>query len=128
LYTKRKWDGGGHGQDDRDQRPFSPAHLATAWPQTLSGASVQIFQRPAFAARLKDIVGLYVDPPDRAVILSIDEKSQIQALDRTQSTLPMKEGARRHHMTHDDKRHGTITVFAALDVLEGKETWSLHQH
>ncbi len=83
---------------------------------------------PSFAARLKDIVGLYVDPPDHAVVLSIDEKSQIQILDRTQLSLPMREGARRHHMTHDDKRHGTSTLLAALDVLEGKETWSLHQH
>ncbi len=76
---------------------------------------------PAFAAKLKDIVGLYVDPPDHAAVLSIDEKSQIQALDRTQPGLPMKKG-RAGTMTHDYKRHGTTTLFAALDVLEGEVT------
>jgi transposase len=74
---------------------------------------------PAFAAKLRDVVGLYVDPPDHAVVLSIDEKSQIQALDRTQPGLPMKKG-RAGTMTHDYKRHGTTTLFAALDVLDGK--------
>jgi transposase len=63
---------------------------------------------PAFATKLKDVVGLYVDPPDHAVVLSIDEKSQIQALDRTQPGLPMKKG-RAGTMTHDYKRHGTTT-------------------
>ena len=74
---------------------------------------------PAFAAKVRDIVGLYVDPPAHAVVLSIDEKSQIQALDRTQPGLPMKRG-RAGTMTHDYKRHGTTTLFAALDVLDGK--------
>jgi transposase len=64
------------------------------------------------------VVGLYVDPPAHAVVLSVDEKSQIQALDRTQPGLPMKKG-RAGTMTHDYKRHGTTTLFAALDVLEG---------
>src|SRR5664280_646494 len=73
---------------------------------------------PAFAAKLKDVVGLYVDPPDHAVVLSIDEKSQIQALDRTQPGLPTKKG-RAGTMTHDYKRHGTTTLFAALNVLDG---------
>ena len=74
---------------------------------------------PQFAAKLRDIVGLYVDPPAHAVVLSIDEKSQIQALDRTQPGLPMKKG-RCGTMTHDYKRHGTTTLFAALNVLDGK--------
>jgi transposase len=74
---------------------------------------------PAFAAKVRDIVGLYVDPPAHAVVLSIDEKSQIQALDRTQPGLPMKRG-RAGTMTHDYKRNGTTTLFAALDVLDGK--------
>jgi transposase len=74
---------------------------------------------PKFAAKLKDIVGLYIDPPAHAVVLSVDEKSQIQALDRTQPSLPMKKG-RAGTLTHDYKRHGTTTLFAALDVLEGK--------
>ena len=73
---------------------------------------------PDFAAKLRDVVGLYVDPPAHAVVLSVDEKSQIQALDRTQPGLPMKRG-RCGTMTHDYKRHGTTTLFAALDVLEG---------
>jgi len=73
---------------------------------------------PKFAQKLKDIVGLYVDPPAHAVVLSVDEKSQIQALDRTQPGLPMKPG-RAGTMTHDYKRHGTTTLFAALNVLDG---------
>jgi transposase len=72
-----------------------------------------------FAAKLKEIVGLYVNPPDHAVVLSVDEKSQIQALDRTQPGLPMKKG-RAGTMTHDYKRHGVTTLFAALNVLVGK--------
>src|SRR5207247_3963922 len=74
---------------------------------------------PKFAAKLRDVVGLYVDPPAHAIVLSVDEKSQIQALDRTQPGLPMKKG-RAGTMTHDYKRNGTTTLFAALDVLEGK--------
>ena len=74
---------------------------------------------PKFAAKVRDIVGLYVDPPAHAVVLSVDEKGQTQALDRTQPGLPMKKG-RAGTMTHDYKRHGTTTLFAAFDVLEGK--------
>jgi transposase len=73
---------------------------------------------PKFAEKLRDIVGLYVDPPAHAVVLSVDEKSQIQALDRTQPGLPLKPG-RAGTMTHDYKRHGTTTLFAALNVLDG---------
>ena len=73
---------------------------------------------PKFAEKLKDVVGLYVDPPAHAVVLSVDEKSQIQALDRTQPGLPMKPG-RAGTMTHDYKRHGTTTLFAALNTLDG---------
>ena len=71
---------------------------------------------PKFAAKVQDVVGLYVDPPEHALVLSVDEKSQIQALDRTQPGLPLKRG-RCGTMTHDYKRHGTTTLFAALDVL-----------
>src|SRR5271163_2680937 len=74
---------------------------------------------PRFKAKLTDIVGLYLNPPAHAVVLSLDEKSQIQALDRTQPGLPIKKG-RCQTMTHDYKRHGTTTLFAALDVLEGR--------
>jgi transposase len=73
---------------------------------------------PAFAAKVEDIVGLYMDPPCHAVVLSIDEKSQIQALDRTQPGLPLKPG-RCGTMTHDYKRNGTTTLFAALNTLDG---------
>ena len=69
-------------------------------------------------SKMADVVGLYLDPPAHAVVLSIDEKSQIQALDRTQPGLPLKPG-RCGTMTHDYKRHGTTTLFAALNVLEG---------
>ena len=73
---------------------------------------------PTFAEKLRDVVGLYIDPPAHAVVLSVDEKSQIQALDRTQPGLPMKPG-RAGTMTHDYKRNGTTTLFAALNVLDG---------
>src|SRR3712207_4886734 len=73
---------------------------------------------PEFVGKLRDIVGLYMSPPAHAVVLSVDEKSQIQALDRTQPGLPMKEG-RPATMTHDDERHGTTTLFAALNTLDG---------
>jgi transposase len=72
-----------------------------------------------FAAKVEDVVGLYLDPPDRALVFCVDEKSQIQALDRTQPGLPMKKG-RAGTMTHDYKRHGTTTLFAALNMLDGK--------
>ncbi len=73
---------------------------------------------PKFVQKLRDVVGLYVDPPAHAIVLSFDEKSQIQALDRSQPGLPMKKG-RAGTMTHDYKRHGTTTLFAALNVLDG---------
>jgi transposase len=73
---------------------------------------------PQFAAKVRDVVGLYMHPPVHAVVVSIDEKSQIQALDRTQPGLPLKPG-RCGTMTHDYKRNGTTTLFAALNVLDG---------
>src|SRR5271163_3853204 len=73
---------------------------------------------PKFVEKLKDVVGLYVDPPAHAAVLSVDEKSQIQALDRTQPGLPMKKG-RLGTVTHDYRRYGTTTLFAALNVLDG---------
>jgi hypothetical protein len=76
---------------------------------------------PAFAEKVEDIVGLYMHPPAHAVVLSIDEKSQIQALDRTQPGLPLKPG-KCGTMTHDYKRHGTTTLFAAFNVLDGVVT------
>ena len=80
--------------------------------------SFKISNDPDFAAKIADIVGLYLDPPEKALVLSVDEKSQIQALDRTQPGLPLKKG-RAGTMTHDYKRNGTTTLFAALDVATG---------
>ena len=83
-----------------------------------------------FAEKLRDVVGLYVDPPAHAVVLSFDEKSQIQALDRTQPGLPLKKG-RCGTMTHDYKRNGTTTLFTALNVLDGSvigQCMQKHRH
>ena len=85
---------------------------------------------PKFAEKLVDVVGLYLDPPEHALVLSVDEKSQIQALDRTQKSLPMFPG-RLGTMTHDYKRNGTTTLFAAIELAEGRiiaECMSQHRH
>lgn len=119
--------------------PGEATHWTAAMMAKVAGISVSSVQRiwrahglqphrvrqfklsrdPDFVPKLRDIVGLYVDPPAHAIVLSVDEKSQIQALDRTQPGLPLKPG-RCGTMTHDYKRNGTTTLFAALDVLEGK--------
>jgi transposase len=83
-----------------------------------------------FEEKLIDVVGLYLNPPDKAMVFCFDEKSQVQALDRTQPSLPMKPG-RAGTMTHDYKRHGTTTLFAALDVLTGNvigKCFDRHRH
>jgi transposase len=85
---------------------------------------------PKFLEKLTDVVGLYLNPPDKALVLCVDEKSQIQALDRTQPGLPLKKG-RCGTMTHDYKRHGTTTLFAALEVAQGKvigQCFARHRH
>ncbi len=85
---------------------------------------------PQFALKVRDIVGLYLNPPDKAIVLSVDEKSQIQALDRTQPILPLRPGL-PERQTHDYQRHGTTTLFAALNVLEGTvigECQPRHRH
>lgn len=79
----------------------------------------KVSRDPQFAEKLEDIVGLYMSPPEHALVLCCDEKSQVQALDRTQPGLPLKKG-RAQTMTHDYKRHGTTTLFAALNVLDGQ--------
>jgi transposase len=92
--------------------------------------SFKLSNDPAFADKLRDVVGLYVAPPAHAVVLGLDEKSQIQALDRTQPGLPLKKG-RGATMTHDYKRNGTTTLFAALDILEGTvigQNMQRHRH
>ncbi len=92
--------------------------------------SFKLSTDPAFATKLRDVVGLYIDPPAHAVVLSVDEKSQIQALDRTQPGLPMKKGG-AGTMTHDYIRNGTTTLFAALNVLDGTvigQCMARHRH
>jgi len=81
---------------------------------------------PLFIDKVRDIVGLYMDPPDRALVLCVDEKSQIQALNRTQPLLPMRPG-QIERRTHDYKRHGTTSLFAALDVATGTVIGELHR-
>ena len=81
---------------------------------------------PKFLQKLTDVIGLYLNPPDQAIVLCVDEKSQIQALNRTQPGLPLKKG-RCGTMTHDYKRNGTTTLFAALDVLRGKVIGDCHK-
>ena len=80
--------------------------------------SFKLSNDPNFAAKVVDVVGLYINPPERALVLCVDEKSQIQALDRTQPILALRPGLPARQ-THDYERHGTTTLFAALNVLEG---------
>lgn len=90
----------------------------------------KVSRDPKFVEKLEDIVGLYLSPPEHALVLCCDEKSQVQALDRTQPGLPLKKG-RAATMTHDYKRHGTTTLFAALNTLEGSviaRCESRHRH
>jgi transposase len=100
----------------------SPATIQRIWDDHgLAPHRVKTFKLSRdkeFVKKLTDVVGVYLNPPDKAVVLCVDEKSQIQALDRSQPGLPMKKG-RCGPMTHDYKRHGTTTLFAALDLLEG---------
>lgn len=101
----------------------SPATVQRVWSaRGLKPHLVKTFKLSndkRFEEKLVDVVGLYLNPPDKTVVLCMDEKSQIQALDRTRPSLPMKKG-RAGTMTHDYKRNGTTTLFAALDVLSGK--------
>ena len=112
----------------------SPATVQRIWDaHGLAPHRVRDFKLsrdPRFTEKLIDVVGLYLDPPDKAIVLCVDEKSQIQALDRTQPSLPMKRG-RSGTLTHDYKRNGTTTLFAALDLLEGTvigECHARHRH
>ncbi len=81
---------------------------------------------PLFVDKVRDVVGLYLDPPDRALVLCVDEKSQVQALDRTQPLLPMEPGKPERH-THDYARHGTTSLFAALNVATGEVIGKCHR-
>lgn len=105
------------------EQGVSPATVQRIWQKHhLQPHRVESFKfstDPQFVAKVRDIVGLYLNPPDKALVLSIDEKSQIQALDRTQPILPLRPGL-PERQTHDYERHGTTTLFAALDVAAGK--------
>jgi transposase len=100
----------------------SPATVQRIWQkhklQPHRRESFKFSTDPDFVGKVRDIVGLYMNPPDKAIVLSVDEKSQIQALDRTQPVLPLREGL-PERQTHDYRRDGTTTLFAALNVLEG---------
>jgi len=102
---------------------LSPASVQRIWKaHGLKPHRVRTFKLsrdPHFVEKLQDVVGLYLNPPEHALVLSVDEKSQIQALDRTQPSLPMKRG-HAGTITHDYKRNGTTTLFAALNTLDGK--------
>jgi transposase len=102
---------------------MSPATVQRIWSKHhLQPHRVESFKfstDPEFVTKVRDIVGLYLNPPDKAIVLSVDEKSQIQALDRTQPILPLRPGV-PERQTHDYERHGTTTLFAALDVAAGK--------
>lgn len=117
-----------------EQVGISPASVQRIWSELgLKPHLVNTFKvstDPRFEDKLVDVVGLYLNPPDKAVVLCMDEKTQVQALDRTQPSLPMKPG-RAGTMTHDYKRHGTTTLFAALDVLTGNvigKCFNRHRH
>lgn len=102
---------------------ISPMTVQRIWKQHgLKPHLVKTFKLsrdPQFVEKLTDVVGLYLNPPDKALVFCVDEKSQVQALDRTQPGLPLKKG-RCGTITHDYKRHGTTTLFAALNMLDGK--------
>jgi transposase len=112
----------------------SPATVQRIWDahglQPHRTETFKLSRDKRFVEKLTDVVGLYMNPPDKALVLCFDEKSQIQALDRTQPGLPMKKG-RCGTTTHDYKRHGTTTLFAALNVLDGTvigECMARHRH
>jgi transposase len=81
----------------------------------------KVSRDPAFAAKVTDVVGLYLKPPEHAIVLSVDEKTQIQALERTQPPLPLRTGRAVRH-THDYRRHGVLDLYAALEIATGKVT------
>ncbi len=102
---------------------YAPSTIHRIWQafglQPHRSETFKLSTDPFFVEKVRDIVGLYLDPPERALVLCVDEKSQIQALDRTQPLLPMRPG-QAERRTHDYKRHGTTSLFAALDIATGK--------
>ena len=109
---------------------MSPASVGRIWAafglQPHRAESFKLSTDPLFVEKVKDVVGLYLDPPERAVVLAVDEKSQIQALNRFQPVLPMLPGVPERR-SHDYVRHGTTSLFAALDTMDGTVISSLHQ-
>ena len=101
------WTGRPDGAHQRDQRECGPSRLEGAWPPAAPVTPVQAIERSKIRRQSSDMVGLYLNPPDKAVVLCVDEKSQIQALDRTQPGLPMKKG-RAQTMTHDLYGNGDV--------------------
>jgi transposase len=101
---------------------YAPSTLHRLWRafglQPHRSETFKLSNDPRFVERVRDIVGLYMSPPERALVLRVDEKSQIQALDRSQPLLPMRPG-QVERRTHDDTRHGTTSLFAALDIATG---------
>jgi len=110
---------------------YAPSTIHRIWKafglQPHRGETFKLSTDPFFVEKVRDIVGLYLDPPDRALVLCVDEKSQIQALDRTQPLLPMRPG-QAERRTHDYKRHGTTSLFAALDIATGKVIGRCFKH
>lgn len=102
---------------------YAPSTIHRIWQafglQPHRTETFKLSSDPFFVEKVRDIVGLYLDPPDRALVLCVDEKSQIQALDRTQPLLPLRPG-QPERRSHDYKRHGTLSLFAALDIATGK--------
>src|SRR3990172_3918757 len=108
----------------------APGLGRTPKPKPPRVKSFKLSRDPRFLEKLTDVVGLYLNPPQQALVLCVDEKSQIQALDRTQPGLPLKKG-RCGTMTHDYKRNGTTTLFAALELLQGRvigQCYERHRH
>jgi transposase len=112
------------------ERDLSHATIGRIWRafglQPHRSETFKLSRDPLFIEKVRDIVGLYLAPPDRALVLSVDEKSQIQALDRTAPVLPMTFGSPERR-THDYRRHGTTSLFAALDVATGKVIGECHR-
>jgi transposase len=112
------------------ERDLSHATIGRIWRafglQPHRSETFKLSRDPLFVEKVRDIVGLYLAPPDRALVLSVDEKSQIQALDRTAPVLPMTFGSPERR-THDYRRHGTTSLFAALDVATGQVIGECHR-
>ena len=108
-----------HGQGDGDEPICGEPHLAGLRAQTASGRLLQAFPDPHFVEKVRDVVGLYLNPPDGALVLCVDEKTQIQALDRAAPVLPLRPGLPERR-THDYVRGGTTNLYAALDIASGQ--------